>query len=179
MMVIVVGDKDGQVDEPHRRPQARMKRRPLEDCRIRLSKERYELTAQIAKLREEIVQTTPIVIGFVSATVGQVGRLQLGLPCKDLPCPAQPKGFEVDEMTNVFLHRPPTPWNRGERRGWQRAGSLLEPRGGAAQSLNQTWQSRGRDREIEGSFEPPLSGSHLSRPQVGAPRNTCLPPPGL
>jgi hypothetical protein len=69
MMIIMVSDEDGQIDQPHGRTQARMERCPLEDDSIRRKKKPNELTAQIAKLREEIVQLTPIVIGFVSATV--------------------------------------------------------------------------------------------------------------
>jgi hypothetical protein len=72
MMIIMVGDKDGQIDQPHGRPQARMERRLPEDNSIRRKKKPHELTAEIAKLREEIVQATPIVIGFVSTTVRQI-----------------------------------------------------------------------------------------------------------
>lgn len=102
-MIIMVGDKDGQIDQPHGRPQPRMERCPLKDFGIRREKKLYEVTAKIAKLREEIVQSTRIVIGLVSTTVRQVGYLQLGFTRKDLRCPTPPKRFDVDEVADVFL----------------------------------------------------------------------------
>jgi len=45
MMIIMVGDKDGEVDQPHGRPQARMERGPLEHCSIRCKKKLYELAS--------------------------------------------------------------------------------------------------------------------------------------
>src|SRR5262245_32254136 len=103
-MIIMVGDKDGEVDQPHGRPQARMERGPREHCSSRCHKKLYELASQIAKLCEEIVQATRIVIGFVSTTVGQVSCFEFGFTVKDLSCPAMPKRFEVDEVADVFLH---------------------------------------------------------------------------
>lgn len=104
MMIIVVGDKDGQIDQPHGRPQARMERCLLEHCGIRCNKKLYELTAQIAKLSEEIVHATAIVIGFVRTTVSQLGGFQLGFTRKDLFSTPQPQRFEDDKMAHVFLH---------------------------------------------------------------------------
>ena len=100
----MVSNKDRQIDQPHGCQQAWMACGPLEDGRIRRTKELYELTAQFAKLCEEIVHVTPIVIGFVRATVRQVSRFQLGFTGKDLPCSAQPQWLEVDEVADVFLH---------------------------------------------------------------------------
>jgi hypothetical protein len=103
-MIVMLGDKDGQVDQPHGGPQARMERGALEHCRIHGQKKRDELASEIAKLREEIVQATRIVIGFVRTTVGQVSGFQFDCTVNDLSCPAMPQRFEVDEVADILLH---------------------------------------------------------------------------
>ena len=156
MMIVMVGNEKSQVDQPHRRPQPGVQRRPFQDSRIRCEKQRYELHAETPKLGKEVIQATCVVIGLVSTTVGQISRRELWLIGENLPAATQPERFKIDEVADVFLDRPTTFVRRGQRGGGYRARPFLEARGSAAQSLDEAGEPREGEREIEGPLEPPL-----------------------
>jgi hypothetical protein len=117
MVIVMIGNEESQVDQPHRCPQPGVQRCPFQDRRIRCEKQGYKLRAETSKLSKEVIQATCVVIGLVSATVGQISRLELCLISENLPGATQPERFKIDEVADVFLDRPTTFVSRGQRRG--------------------------------------------------------------
>src|SRR5580704_3161802 len=106
MMIIVFGHEQSEVNQPHRRAKPRMESGTRKDQIIRSSQELHELGPCCAKGRKEIRQSVSIVVRLVSPTIRQVGRNELGIAYKELICAAHPERLQIEEVPDIFLHRP-------------------------------------------------------------------------
>lgn len=70
MMVVVVGDEHGEIDQAHRGLQTRMKCGSRQDGGVGGSEQSDELTAEIAELGQELANRFGIVPSFVRSAVG-------------------------------------------------------------------------------------------------------------
>jgi len=82
VVVIVFGDKQGVINEPHRRTESRMECRAGKDRRIGSSQELDELATRGPKGGKKLGEVPRVVIRLVSLSVRQICRNKLGLTCK-------------------------------------------------------------------------------------------------
>jgi len=151
------GDKEGVINEPHRRAESRMESSAGKDRRIGSSQELDELATRGPKGCQKLGEMARVVIRLVSPSVRQIGRSKLGLTCEELFRAAAPQGLQVEEMPGVLLRGPLAIVTPRQNIGAQRAHALLEPRGGTSESLKEAREAINWHIEIERTFKPLLS----------------------
>jgi len=82
VVVIMFGDKEGVINEPHRRTESRMECSAGKDRRIGSSQELHELATRGPKGCKKLGEMARVVIRLVSPSVRRIGRKKLGLTCE-------------------------------------------------------------------------------------------------
>src|SRR5215467_15367313 len=83
-----------------------MRYRPADDGWFQCAHMVHEFLPCSAEAGEYLPYLAKIVVGFVSPPVGEVGGSQLAGAREVVPNAAKPQGFEVQQMSRVFLGRP-------------------------------------------------------------------------
>src|SRR5436305_6378332 len=134
MMIVVLGDEEGQINHTYLHLQAWMQRGSLDECCIILIKPTDELHSFSAKRGEDVFDSVCVVIRFVRPAILQVGGVERLASSFVIVEAIHSKLFKVEQMPGLFLDRPLVAVAPCQYFSWQRAREVFEPRGSSAQS---------------------------------------------
>ena len=104
MMIVVLGDEEGQIDHANLLVQARMQSGPLYERFVVGIKTRYEIHPLFAKCSQNILERIRIVICFVRFPVCQVGGRQFVAPRFEIVEASYAQSLQVQQVTGLFLN---------------------------------------------------------------------------
>lgn len=90
VMVVVLGDEEEMIDEPHRGFEARMRDGAGEGRFINLGEAVEKLNAAATEVEEDVFERTGVVIGFVGSAVLEVGRGEAFGSCDEIVDAGEP-----------------------------------------------------------------------------------------
>ena len=160
-MVVVLGDKETEIDDGHRLLQPRVQRSAREVGPGHERKPFHDSAAGRAEVRENTRDRAIVMPGFVRLAVLQIGRVQLRRALVVIIEPLLPQRFEVRQVSRIFLDGPlafaPT------REDFERQSA--HEAGEAFWRTPQALQKFGSDIQVEAELKPAVKPAARRHPQ--------------
>jgi hypothetical protein len=104
MMIVMLCSKERNVDQAHRRAQARMPRGVFERRPACGVQDRDELKPKGTEPTKQVIQWSRVVIRFICAVIGQIGDCELALALQQLLRASDPERFQIAQVADVLLY---------------------------------------------------------------------------
>jgi len=161
VVVVVLGDEEGVVDQVHRHAQARMEGRVRQRAVIHRLQPADERRPGLTEAGQQRGQGLAIVVGLMGPAVGEVSRGHLRLTGQEVLHPLPPQRLKVQQVPGVFLDGPGAAGAACERRGGQGLESLFQTGRRAAEALDDDREQLGRQACRKLPLEPRLFSHRL------------------
>lgn len=158
MVIVMLAYEKGQVEKPHRRLEARVKRRARPGAVVRCFQPVDQHAARFSEPGQQIGQRAGVVVRLMGPPVVQVGRPESGTPGSEVVDPPKPQRLEISQVAHVLLNAPAVGASPGEHQGRKAPGPLFEPARRSPKPLQEI--RRHPDGKIEGelALEPGVQG---------------------
>ena len=153
-MVIVLSDEEEEINHSHWFSKARMKSRSGQLSVSHCFNPRDYRPPKPHEVRSEILEKPGIVLSIPGGAILQIRRPKSFSTVIEIIDTPGPKGFEVNEVTYVFLNRPPALDSSCEQVGGKDRGTLFEAKRCAPDSLQDLWECLDWDPEFEDPLKP-------------------------
>jgi len=154
VMVVVLDNEIHQIQNPHGLFEAGVNGGPLNGGLI----EGVDAGDESSPLRPEFVEKfadRPVVVmRLVGLPIGEIGIPQTGLSGEYVFHTAEPQGFEIEEVSDVFLNGPSAARTMPEAVGRQRPDQFIQPGGRTAKACDEVWKVPRGQVEFKRSVEP-------------------------
>ena len=161
------GDEDSHVDQAHRLLEPRVNRRIVNATGVPVLENVNEVCAVAPKVTEDLRERPLVEVGVPGFSVGDVGgpeRFGAGAVVLE---PRRVELIEVEQMSGVLLRGPGAVRPPGEDLRAHSLHLLLEPDGGAPQTLEDRGKEFHRKIEVKPALHPAHAHSTILSPHVG------------